>query len=61
MENTKVFMKRTEKIGNEQSQKTAIEYFGMSGGQGDKETGDWRPEGAMVGRNLCRSICFVES
>ena len=38
MENTKVFMKRTENIGNEKSQKTAIEYFGMSGGQGDKET-----------------------
>ena len=41
--------------------KTAIEYFGMSGGQGDKETGDWTPEGAMAGRNLCRNICFVES
>ena len=48
-------------IGNEKSQETAIEYFGMSGGQGDKETGDWTPEGAMVGRNLCRNICFVES
>ena len=62
MENTRVFMKRDRtNIGNEKSQENAIEYFGMSGGQGDKETGDWRPEGAMVGRNLCRSICFVES
>ena len=33
-------------------------YSGLSGGQGDRETGDWRPEGAMVGRKYMQKHMF---
>ena len=33
-------------------------YSGLSGGQGDRETGDWRPEGAMGGRKYVQEHMF---
>ena len=48
MENTMVFMKRTENIGNQKSPKTGIEYFGMSGGKETRRQGTGDQKGPWL-------------
>ena len=48
MENTKLFMKRAENSGDEKNQKTAIEYFGMSGGRETRRQGTGDQKGPWL-------------